>query len=198
MKTAIARGLGAGSAGSGCAMIAGADPFPFCKAGRWRFYDSGRSDLDVVPLKDVLLVLAGGIAALAGHIVTMFNARATRRQAFQLAALERRLDAHQRAYTLWWRLMGSLSRPEELQQSHLAAQNWWQENCLFLDRDSRKAYREALIDAAVYPMLDAVQRKELRKQFNRVLELLEEGVGLPALGANEFIEKQEGAKKGVI
>jgi hypothetical protein len=144
-----------------------------------------------VDWNEALLVLAGGLATLAGSLVTMIVSRATRRQAFQLAALGKRLDAHQHAYTLWWRLMLSLSKRDELQRRHEEALIWWQEHCLFLDGRSRRAFGETLNDIAIYSELDPLGKKEARAKAAKVLDLLIRGVELPSLGANEFVGKDD-------
>ena len=143
--------------------------------------------MDAVPLKDALLVFAGGVVGLVASLVTMKVARESRKQTFQLAALDRRLDAHQAAYTLWWRLMMSLSKRDELQRRHQEALEWWQEHCLFLDAKSRKAFGLTLNEIAIYSELDPLGKKEARAKAAEVLDLLIRGVALPSLGAHEFV-----------
>ena len=62
------------------------------------------------------------------------------------ACLERRMVAHQEAYTLWRKLVGHVHHddcPEVVRE----CQNWWDKNCLFLDAAPREAFRSSFLMA---------------------------------------------------
>lgn len=66
----------------------------------------------------------------------------------RLAAVERRLEAHQEAYALWSKLMKG---PLTDQWGALIAecQHWWSSNCLYLEPDAREAFSDAYFHASL-------------------------------------------------
>lgn len=134
----------------------------------------------------VLLALFG---ALVGSLVTIHVARANRRGGLQLAAVEKRLAAHQEAYALWCRLLSAL-HSDRVHDIAVECQAWWEKNCLYLDPKSRRAFREGIIDAALYQ--DLKGENDPRETFRRlrgVLDLLVEGAGLPTIGDHEWAKE---------
>lgn len=136
----------------------------------------------------VIGALLAVIGALVGSLVTIQVARANRKETLRLAAVERRLAAHQEAYALWCRLLGNLHRGC-VHDIAVECQTWWEKNCLYLDPQSRSAFREGLVDAALYH--DLKGQNDPRETFHRlrgVLDLLVKGVGLPTVGEHEWAE----------
>lgn len=132
-----------------------------------------------------LLALFG---ALVGSLATIQIARANRKEVLRLAAVERRLAAHQEAYALWCRVLSNLHR-DCIHDVAVECQAWWEKNCLYLDPESRRAFREGLVDAALYH--DLKGENDPRETFRRlrgVLDLLVKGVGLPTIGEHEWAE----------
>lgn len=130
-----------------------------------------------------LLALLG---ALIGSLATIHIARANRKEILRLTAVERRLAAHQEAYALWWRVLTNLHR-DQVHDIAVECQAWWEKNCLYLDPESRRAFREGLVEAALYEDLKA--ENDPRETFGRlrgVLDLLVKGVGLPTIGEHEW------------
>jgi hypothetical protein len=76
-------------------------------------------------------VLGSGITALVQSTV----ARKNRRQQLRMAALDRRLQAHQEAYHLWQRLYwaSSSSDDEQIMSVATESEQWWEQNCLYLE-----------------------------------------------------------------
>lgn len=68
------------------------------------------------------------------------------RHQLRLAALDRRLQAHQEAFTLW---RGLVVGPEDSGASILACQSWWEKNCLYLEPDVREAFVLAYSNASL-------------------------------------------------
>ena len=140
------------------------------------------SDLNLVV--GALLALFG--ALVGSLLVTIHVARGNRREVLRLAAVEKRLAAHQEAYVLWRRLLSDLHR-DRVHDRAVECQAWWEKNCLYLDPKSRRAFREGLIDAALYQ--DLKGENDPRETFGRlcgVLDYLVEGVGLPTIGEHEW------------
>jgi hypothetical protein len=57
----------------------------------------------------------------------------------RLAALDRRLQAHQEAFTLWREVFGSV-HTDQIGKTVLKCQEWWERNCLYLDPNVREAF----------------------------------------------------------
>jgi len=90
----------------------------------------------------------------------------------RLAALERRLQAHQEAYALWRRLLGNLHSPEALEVA-AECDEWWNNNNLYLSRNARVAFREAYMAVPEYKSLrqeqpDAMTEMEFPRFGGRV------------------------------
>lgn len=67
-------------------------------------------------------------------------------QQLRLAALDRRFEAHQQAFTLWRKLF-SAWHTDKLTEVVRECQNWWDNNCLYLDAQSREAFIQAVYAA---------------------------------------------------
>ena len=133
-----------------------------------------------------LLALLGG---LVGSLATIAISRANRKDQLRLAAVERRLAAHQEAYALWFELLNALHHPE-CHDVVIKCQTWWKQNCLYLDPKSRRAFWNGSIDAALYQDLkEERDPKEAFAALNAVLGYLATGVGLPAIGEHEFAKQ---------
>lgn len=88
------------------------------------------------PLLTALLsALAGLLGVYVGsRLVTTSQARLARldwEHQLRMAALEKRLEKHQEAFSLWWRLLGAL-HTGDLKQRVIECQTWWAGNCVFL------------------------------------------------------------------
>ena len=66
---------------------------------------------------------------------------AERYEKYKMVALEKRLDAHQQAFRLWYDLMWSLGDGESKRQAKaFECGNWWVDNKFYLDKDSCDAF----------------------------------------------------------
>jgi len=61
----------------------------------------------------------------------------------RMAALDRRLQAHQEAYTLWWKVFGAVHDPQRIGPAVMECQEWWTKNCLYLNAEARDAFSVA-------------------------------------------------------
>jgi len=141
-----------------------------------------------------LLTVLGG---LIGSLATIGIARASRKEVLRLAAVEKRLAAHQEAYELWCRLLWNLHDQKLGHETPVECQAWWRKNCLYLDARSRAAFWTGTVDAAMYQDLKTVNDpRETFKRLQDVLRYLAEGVGLPTIGEHEFAEtlRKDGAQ----
>ena len=140
-----------------------------------RHTKSGRLDtMEILEnLTPVLLVL---LPALLGLLGVVLGAKLTlrhqeklasldRKHRLSVAALEKRLEAHQTAYALWWKLHGAL-HGSELSQVVYECQEWWKSNCLYLEREARQAFHGAYHAADLHATLLELLR-ESKTQKNR-------------------------------
>jgi hypothetical protein len=66
------------------------------------------------------------------------------RQQLRMAAVERRLQTHQDAFTMWRKL---IAEPDESDKAVVECQDWWEKNCLYLEEPVRKAFVVAFKNA---------------------------------------------------
>lgn len=75
-----------------------------------------------------------------------------REHQLRLAAIDRRFEAHQQAYALCQKLFSAL-HTERISSVVIECQNWWDNNCLYLDPEAREAFFHALRAAQVHASL---------------------------------------------
>jgi len=107
----------------------------------------------------------------------------------QLAALERRLEVHQQAYTLWRKLLFSV-HTGSLNDVVVESERWWNENCLYLGENARNAFLDACHAAHLHPSFLREPRDEdaAERNWERIQaagDALVTGAGLPPLGGRE-------------
>ncbi len=148
---------------------------------------------------DALLSLISAI--IGGLIATSSQAWVSaqdRENQLRLAAIERRLMVHQEAYALWRKLIFTPVEDTDLGNVILECQTWWNNNCLFLDSKSRKAFFDAFMAAVLRPVLlrgqDTTAIRENYEKMTNAGEIIVRGVALPTIGENEH-KFVEGKKK---
>lgn len=143
-----------------------------------------------------LLAAATGAAIMA--VAQWLISKRERSHQLRLAALEKRLAVHQEAYALWRKMKSAAADATSSEISRIIGEceDWWWKNCLYLDRKVRKPFRICMTAALDHPKL-VMQRAEVPElksnweDIKRVGELIENAVGLPAIGA----EQEESEKK---
>lgn len=114
----------------------------------------------------------------------------------RLAAIDRRLQAHQEAYALWHKLLAKV-HTNDIGAVVKECQAWWQSNCLYLEPSAREAFSDAYSAAHTHsallqggrPALD--QARENWQQIMKAGQVITEAVQLPGLTS---VEKMELAK----
>jgi hypothetical protein len=64
------------------------------------------------------------------------------RHQLRLAAIDRRLQAHQEAFTLWREIM-AMVHTENIGTTTLKCQDWWEKNCIYLEPTIREGFINA-------------------------------------------------------
>ncbi|WP_277757411.1 hypothetical protein [Achromobacter denitrificans] len=109
------------------------------------------------------------------------------------AAIELRLQAHQEAFS-HWRQLFRVYNSVDVTPTVIAAQEWWEKNCLYLEPDAREALSEAwaLASLAPYRMrggpIDnetAAQFKEDFRRFHAAGDRILQAVALPPMASAE-------------
>ena len=135
--------------------------------------------------------IAGLIGAILGASVALISVFVQARLSgkamqatYRLAAVDKRLEVHQEAFTCWINIFWSIHE-EKVANLVLEAQEWWTRNCIYLDPRSRDAFRKFLINAHSFRVTrDSEERKQLMAEFMEVGDFILEGVALPPVGAD--------------
>ena len=113
--------------------------------------------------------------------------------------MEKRLKAHQEAFSLWRKLLFSLSKPEERSKIVITGQEWWENNCLYLDEKSRTSFHKSLILAWDIDLeVKAEGRTKVFNEINQTGKVLIEGVNLPFISdvdTKEIEDSESGKEK---
>jgi hypothetical protein len=106
----------------------------------------------------------------------------------RMAAVDKRLEVHQQAYTLWRKLLANLYS-NDINSIVFECQEWWRSNCLYLAPAARGAFRLAYAAAASHRNLLAgaggADEKGNYEVILRAGEAIVSGVELPTLGERE-------------
>lgn len=124
--------------------------------------------------------------------------QASREHQLRLAALDRRLDAHQKAFTLCQKLISAM-HTDKVGGVVSECQSWWDSNCLYLDTESReafiRAYRAAHIHESLLRELSSGQSPEkIEKNWEKIVTagtVIAQGVALPPI--TEFLTEGKSA-----
>lgn len=87
----------------------------------------------------------------------------------RLAAAERRLQAHQDAFTLWRKLILHTHQEDAKVVVH-ECQEWWEKNCLFLASEASEAFAEAFFAAGEHrTLLESARYQSDRREGSKLL-----------------------------
>lgn len=145
---------------------------------------------------DAIVGLFGAVvgAAIAGS-VQFITSRIEQRDRYRLAALDRRLKAHQEAFSHWCTLVANAHKRDSIGDVVNECQSWWNNNCLYLDEDARMAFRQAYICASSHK--DFVEyrsnRRLVEENWARIIaagEALTKAVALPPVA--ELADENKG------
>jgi hypothetical protein len=160
----------------------------------------------IIGREALVALLAVIIGALIPSIFHNWTARLDRKNQLRLSALDRRLEVHQKAYSLWVELRSKAHQSEEIWAYAIECQKWWNENCLYLAPKARKAFKHAYMCASNHKDLlkerkfvidNSQNNKQRLAELNELItrnweEILEagkaiiEGVELPTVGEEEL------------
>jgi hypothetical protein len=111
------------------------------------------------------------------------------RHQLRLAGIDRRLQTHQEAFTLWRELLGTV-HTDDVGKSVLKCQTWWENNCLYLEPEVRQSFVQAYSAAHLHRTLttsrtDSDTVSKNWKEITQFPEVLFKAVQLPPLSELE-------------
>lgn len=113
----------------------------------------------------------------------------------RLAAIDRRLEAHQEAFVLWRKLI-SYAHTDEIGKVVLECQDWWEKNCLYLEPAVRESFSDSYSAAHTHNVLlqNRNDSERVQENWNRIIksgDIILQAAQLPALTAleKEIIDK---------
>ena len=132
------------------------------------------------------VILGGSLAGLIQYSISELD----RNQELKLAALDKRLQAHQDAYSWWRKLMFADKESGEVYEVVEQCQNWWEANCVFLTREAREAFLKAYLSASDHAQFlaihaDSVVVKAAWADVSRAGDIILQGVHLPPISELE-------------
>ena len=87
---------------------------------------------------NALLSLLG---IFVGAFITLFVQRYDQRTKFRLVSIEKRLQAHQEAYSFWYRLALTINTSDQERIKVTSeARDFWINNCLYLEKNTREEF----------------------------------------------------------
>jgi len=102
------------------------------------------------------------------------------------AAVEKRLEKHQEAYTLAVHLLWNLRKESELPKIILTCQDWWLKNSLYLNSEARQAFQMAYLIA---PTINQIgyhgESAKVVADVRAAIDAIVRGAALPPLGSGE-------------
>lgn len=139
-------------------------------------------------LGNLIIAVVGGFAGGGVSLVGVYwNTRISRwihqqkqKDAFRLAAIERRLAVHQEAYALSKRILYAI-HSDERHATLVECQKWWDTHCLYLGPLVRETLWRAMTDASSYDAEDPNMRRESWPKISGASHAILEAVGLPDL-----------------
>ena len=136
-----------------------------------------------------IAILTGAIGLLGILLGSYITNRAQlkisekeRKDRFKLAALDKRLEVHQEALTLWWNLVGALTKPEERRKIAHECEEFWKKNCLYLEDKASDEFQTCYVLANLWDTCD----KEDKKRIMGVGRYIFRAVELPSLAYKEI------------
>ncbi len=120
---------------------------------------------------NALLTLLG---IFIGAFITLFVQWYDQKTKFRLVAIEKRLQAHQEAFSWWYKLIWVIHSSSEDRIKVIAdARNFWINNCLYLEKNTRKEFDIIIELVGGYSLKlqiakdekDPHKKEELRKDY---------------------------------
>lgn len=128
--------------------------------------------------------IANDAASIKNKFDALLEAQKFQNQ-LRTAALERRLDAHQKAFVLWRKLMAKV-HSADCSSAVMECQTFWEENCVFLGPETNEAFFQSFMAATVHHSMlqDRVPAKDITANWqviSKAAAVILREVSLPPL-----------------
>ena len=132
--------------------------------------------------------ITDNIESVRAQYATLIEELKARHQ-LRLAAVDRRLQAHQEAFTCWRRLM-AVTHTNEVGIVVNECQDWWENNCIYLEPKVRESFLQAYSAAGNHNQLvrDRAEAEVVKANWSLITgfpNTLFQAVQLPALSELE-------------
>ena len=127
------------------------------------------------------------------------NVRKRRSRKYTSAALDKRLDVHQKAFSLSLQLPSAAENPEGKSKFLHDCDKFWKNNCLFMVPQVRESFRLAYQTAWIFPtykdqyMRGEINEKQLNEKWHKITRCtyhIVDSIGFRWLGDLEPISKE--------
>ncbi|MEM5459650.1 hypothetical protein VSR69_33060 [Paraburkholderia phytofirmans] len=128
-----------------------------------------------------------------GHQNSIFLEQAKAQNQLRFAALDKRLNAHQEAFTLWRRLLAR-AHEDDVHEIVRECYVWWERNCLYLEPTARNAFNQAFWAASHHkvlletPVRDEAAIEAIKRNWSAVQDagtIIMDAASLPAINDRE-------------
>lgn len=99
------------------------------------------------------------VGAFIPSVFKNWAAKLDRKNQLRLAAIDKRLEVHQEAYTMWRELIAKVHEPREIGEYVMKCQDWWYKNCLYLSPNARESFKSAY--SAAFSHLDFINSRKI-------------------------------------
>jgi len=100
------------------------------------------------------------------HVSSKYLNKQKLKHQLSLIALDKKLEAHQQAYAIWWKIIANVYNREKIGRIVEEAQDWWQNNCLYLMPESRISFRQCFLFALNHA--DEIKTISNKDDLNRI------------------------------
>jgi hypothetical protein len=114
------------------------------------------------------------------HEQTATREASQRRHQLSMAALDKRLQVHQTAYSLWRQMMFHATE-ENSSAFFERCQTWWEKHCLYLSEDAENAFMAALHMARMYKQTNGAREVNGWATITNAGNVIRKAAQLPAL-----------------
>jgi hypothetical protein len=129
------------------------------------------------------------------HQYNLLREQFKARNQLRLAALDKRLEVHQKAFSLLRELSFIICSGKETITTVTKCDNWWWENCFYLDAETREVFYEFIKKVPEkFHELPLKERIAIRTDMERIIVSLQEAVELPPIKdikLDDFESKKE-------
>lgn len=122
------------------------------------------------------------------HENTLVRDALDRRHQLGMAALDKRLQAHQTAYYLWREILIKFQRKDDNSAFFEKCDIWWAKHCLYLSPEAEKAFRAALrLGHAFKAFQGTVTELKAFESITSAGDVIRKAAQLPPLPQDELV-----------